>query len=427
MVPTALRAVLLLGSFFALETASALADEAMSLIQVRVAAVTEEMLKGGRKRDLAGLGGWSWLINSTEDLLPGLKLRVGEHVQVAHMLDAFRLDRSHVRLAAREDARVHLIGPNFVVLDTAHGEVGVRNRDTEKLWPSDRSFTEEPANPVSQQRDAARRQDQAEQKPRGASAQSEGLNASQLAWLHVPKTGTSFANTLVSWGCDQLDEDDIVDDSYMLPSGMYVPKFFATHRAQCENILHICSGHHPIADKSCNDWNAHKGNFVALFREPEQRLISGFHHDLHDYNNKNASLHEYATAMQGCTVRMLTGFKCGDNDAGVNPTMQEHAIQRIHEGFAFVGLTEQWALSVCLFHAMFGGECHRREFANVRPGEMHTTELYSLDGLNGFRDKYDGAVYAKAKSVFYSNLAKYNVNEDTCRSDICKAAPEAFE
>ena len=36
--------------------------------------------------------------------------------------------------------------------------------------------------------------------------------------------------------------------------------------------------------------------------------------------------------------------------------------------FAFVGLTEEWDLSVCLFHRMFGGECHVREFLDVRPG-----------------------------------------------------------
>ena len=46
----------------------------------------------------------------------------------------------------------------------------------------------------------------------------------------------------------------------------------------------------------------------------------------------------------------------------------EKALQRLQDGFKFVGLTEYWEASVCLFHAMFGGECDAMEFENTRPG-----------------------------------------------------------
>merc|ERR1712107_340610 len=42
------------------------------------------------------------------------------------------------------------------------------------------------------------------------------------------------------------------------------------------------------------------------------------------------------------------------------------AKDRLITGFAFVGLTHEWDLSVCLFHAKFGGACNKREFQNIR-------------------------------------------------------------
>ena len=46
---------------------------------------------------------------------------------------------------------------------------------------------------------------------------------------------------------------------------------------------------------------------------------------------------------------------------------------------AFVGMTEAWDLSVCLFHAMFGGECLAVEFNNSRPSSELGTRP---DGIN---------------------------------------------
>ena len=43
------------------------------------------------------------------------------------------------------------------------------------------------------------------------------------------------------------------------------------------------------------------------------------------------------------------------------------AHRRLREGFAFVGLTEQWPLSICLFAAMFRIACVPSLFDDSRP------------------------------------------------------------
>ena len=45
----------------------------------------------------------------------------------------------------------------------------------------------------------------------------------------------------------------------------------------------------------------------------------------------------------------------------------EKALARV-QGFQLVGLTDEYDLTVCLFHAMLGGECLPAEFINMRPG-----------------------------------------------------------
>merc|ERR1719346_762493 len=76
------------------------------------------------------------------------------------------------------------------------------------------------------------------------------------------------------------------------------------------------------------------------------------------------------------------------------------ALDRL-DGFKFVGLTEQWDLSICLFHAMFGGECLQNEFRNMRPSDNRTRE--AATPFENFTDPYDGLVYSKVEQMFWAN------------------------
>merc|ERR1712232_914309 len=112
---------------------------------------------------------------------------------------------------------------------------------------------------------------------------------------------------------------------------------------------------------------------------------------------------------------MMTGWSCRWSD--VKPTLQQTklAITLLDSQFIFVGLTEHWSLSVCLFHAMFGGPCRRWEFA---PGRCATCKrgktlklTHNTSSLMGWRDEIDAHVYTHASEIFWRNVAKYKISK----------------
>lgn len=252
------------------------------------------------------------------------------------------------------------------------------------------------------------------------------LAVEKLEWLHAPKTGTSFANTLMTWGCPGLPDT--------CPGvGEYLPDFWNDYESECPAELknRLCGGHLPVG-AGCN--NLPDGRFVALFRQPEQRLISGFYHQMQSYWNPHATINEYSHAIAGCVVRMMLGHSCGsstklklprnnDTIAHVDESDADHAIETL-QTFEFVGLTQEFDLSVCLFHRMYGGSCHRREFRDTRPGTNHSKQ-YDVDILHGFKDEVDRKLYASAESIFWSNVRKFDVHRKSCVK-VCKSFPDPF-
>mmetsp|Transcript_39525 Transcript_39525/g.123096 ORF Transcript_39525/g.123096 Transcript_39525/m.123096 type:complete len:142 (+) Transcript_39525:1-426(+) len=119
---------------------------------------------------------------------------------------------------------------------------------------------------------------------------------------------------------------------------------------------------------------------------------------------------------------------CGGKFTGP-PTEAEVqlAIQRIRTDCAFVGITEQWPLAMCLGHRMFGGPCRLSDFVDGRVTDRTddktdtakitmSTELYDETPLHGFKDPYDGPLYQAALEVFQQRLLLYNVSTASCQS-----------
>lgn len=239
------------------------------------------------------------------------------------------------------------------------------------------------------------------------------LSVGKLAWLHIPKTGTSAVNILITWACPGLGDGEYFDGPPDLKWKAWIDK----NRQICRPGLNLGCGHDQLhrSSDACNSWQRQQGSFVTFLRQPEQRLMSGFYNSKWGVKNKSLSLAEYAPLLTSCQTRMLAGHQC-ESRYRVTDADVDLAIERLDTGFAFVGITEEWPLSVCLFHAMLGGTCHVRELwawhSQLRP--------YNVSDLDGFEDVYDGRVYAHGLRIFRKALEDYGVNQESCDARICK-------
>jgi len=188
-------------------------------------------------------------------------------------------------------------------------------------------------------------------------------------------------------------------------------------------------------------YQPNRGHFVTMLRQPEQRLISHYYyfgpvalfgfggHALErswPYATTSPSLREYAEFSAGCGVRqMIMADEPWPCVTLPLPTSKEVgvAIDMLQDGFAFVGITEQWALSVCLFRTMFGGQCVTSDFANTRPGDNSSSSAYDTSELYGWVDPIDGPLYAEALLMFESTRSVYGVDSRSC-SSMCQGQSE---
>jgi len=106
-------------------------------------------------------------------------------------------------------------------------------------------------------------------------------------------------------------------------------------------------------------------------------------------------------------------------DLDVPPTRAEveEAKVRLQTGFSFIGLTEEWNLSICLFNTMFNQKCQSLQFFNSRPtseSPSRSMSVYDVAELNGWTDPYDNELWDIAVKMFEEALKKYNVSESSC-------------
>lgn len=258
-------------------------------------------------------------------------------------------------------------------------------------------------------------------------------NLKRVAWLHIRKTGGNVLNTLIHnptlcphTPADLFVPEDDKSDPNTGPLMRFLPDFDV--EANCPDAWSTTYGlkieiqHAPIASVYADN----VGHWVTMLRQPEQRLISAWNQIVYSMDIPTFStLKEFVMAHQGQVVNLLT-FEYdpadyhGQFQVGPSPPTKEQdalAVKRLREGFAFVGLTEEWELSICLFHAMFGGACVREEFKDTHMGTNRTThEPYDTTMLEGFVDVHDALVYEEGVRIFESNIQQYRVSRSKCPS-----------
>eukprot|EP00913_Durusdinium_trenchii_P028695 g26911.t1 len=202
------------------------------------------------------------------------------------------------------------------------------------------------------------------------------LKASPMFWLHIPKCGTSFYNTVTHLPgmCPDLPVNLSMGDESVWG------KCFETHfRALCptlcdQKLLHCdwppTATHQFLVDSKYEEY---KGHFVGLFRQPEQRLLSAYHDD--------KDLFRSDPFIPACSNETMT------KELSMEAFIQRYAS---FETGQLVGTLINLTLA--------------------------DASLYDTSILNGWVDELDRPVYAKAKEIFERDLQKFGISHETCKS-----------
>jgi len=272
------------------------------------------------------------------------------------------------------------------------------------------------------------------------SSPSERLDAAwPLIWLHVPKTGSSFLNTLVRLPDVCPEGAELLGDQSFVEFDTNEDLQFMGNTT-CPGLTGSIGGHVQVG--LTFDGGDYDGHGVTMLRQPEQRVISGFLH-LPSVMERANAIHGLAPfrgwhPVDGCTTRMLVDEvpdNFGRSDAAtacwgridssqveqpraLSVADVEEAQARLRR-FAFVGIQEEWHLSICLIHAMFGGECSAVEFENTRQGQQAESvfaapEPYDTSVLDGWVDESDRAVYGTGLEIFHALCSAHGVTMDSC-------------
>lgn len=164
-------------------------------------------------------------------------------------------------------------------------------------------------------------------------------------------------------------------------------------------------------------------NPVSFFRQPEQRIISAYYQNQRDWHGQKpaSDIREYAEGMAGCNVRMMTR---GGKDCGMSPhptlVEVESAVQQVKKQ-KFVGIADEFELSMCLFHKIYGGPCTDKDFANMRLDGTKQLSYNAEEIVPLFKDEYDGPLFNAALQRFWQLVKRYDVTRSSCE-ELCAEA-----
>ena len=137
----------------------------------------------------------------------------------------------------------------------------------------------------------------------------------RLAWLHIPKTGTTFGHSLVQLvanasDCGNVSEATDVWEDPAWAKAHNLGRWLTEHYYWNKRVSF--DGHDDI---SPGVWQLYRGAFAGFFRSPAARAHSAYHHfptPLH-YPGCTAivSEREYAERVRGTMTMMISGQASG--------------------------------------------------------------------------------------------------------------------
>lgn len=223
------------------------------------------------------------------------------------------------------------------------------------------------------------------------------------------KTGTSFGNTLALWACPELD-----------PNVIWVKFEGALLPPSCLSRFRVEPGVRkdwPIGDhySLINRTDVELRSVVTMLRWPPAFVASWYHYFRHNGKPPNRS----ATEDEICRVAQQRGFlhRMGVRIAGIENSdvkafteddIVVESCRRLNL-FAFVGLTDFYDASICLFHAMHGGKLHPSELINVRKGKRWKSKkaVQYADCGTGVESTLNDRVFQCGVQIFKQRMKKY--------------------
>jgi hypothetical protein len=241
------------------------------------------------------------------------------------------------------------------------------------------------------------------------------LASGAIEWLHIPKTGTSFGNTLVSTFCNLPTDTVWVKASSATDIPPDCLKIFRDEGSKVRRRWPI-GDHVSLEGRTVPELQ----KVFTMIRSPGTRLLSAFHFVTHNTSRKNATEEEvcqYVSRSQiahtsmSAQVKMVVGKAMslrGNWHTFENPNIASIEDAELGcrnlEIMAFVGISDYWEASICLFHSQYGGEMSDADMLNVRPGR------YAKDGLTSVdcNDERDNHLFECAMQIFLARLRLYS-------------------
>lgn len=294
----------------------------------------------------------------------------------------------------------------------------------------------------------SRRSPRTLEEAKSTQSSNQSIPSQDLRWLHVPKTGSSFGNTLAFWACPELPDKNLFDDleiSYSLlggplsesckeriaakflpgHDGPYVDPTFLRASAMGGNVpkrrKQVVNNMHVPLPKDITPEEL--SSTLALFRQPQVRLVSHYFYRHRQFVNSPEKLELVADPDKACNwilqrnflsmaTRMMLGYpRYVKAPIHLTPVDADTACKRVKQ-FGFIGITDYWEASICLFHAQFGGEQRSAELLNTRQnpsGVDKKTFNYVKQGLPpACNDSLDLIVFSCAADTFMTRIQKYS-------------------
>lgn len=233
-------------------------------------------------------------------------------------------------------------------------------------------------------------------------------------WLHFPKCGTSFKTTWCECPMSatrnpsqhQLlqDSDDVsqVVAIFRDPSQRLASTYAFVKLA---GVAHKDQGSGDQVEACClTDW--------GWTDEQRSKVL-----DLLD-KEVDIGKDDYLQSFRGCQTNMILGQGCMSQYAATKSEI-EKAVERVNS-FFFVGLLEEWPLSVCLFNRKATGKhfVRKEQLEDGRPSSADGSGGPNVYETNGYaKDDADEAVYASVQKRFEAELAEYKVSITSCSFD----------